>query len=227
MYSFYPMYDWRTEDDCGATAKFDLDMNNIYELMYKNGLSIHEQRLCQPYGDDQRNGLDQFKALESETWEKVLNRVNGVNFGNIYCKTSALGNITSMKPKNMSWQQYSIYLLESLGMYNKDLELHYYEKIKKFIKWYKKNENIDLKDIPDEADKKEESMKKVISWRRIARAIERNDFYMKRLSFSENKSDFEKLKKMISKWDNLLNETTLSTDKDLRKAKEKILNERN
>lgn len=227
MYSFYPMYDWRTEDDWGATAKFDLDMNNIYELMYKNGLSIHEQRLCQPYGDDQRNGLDQFKALESETWEKVLNRVNGVNFGNIYCKTSALGNITSMKPKNMSWQQYSIYLLESLGMYNKDLELHYYEKIKKFIKWYKEHENIDLKDIPDEADKKEESMKKVISWRRIARAIERNDFYMKRLSFSENKSDFEKLKKMISKWDNLLNETTLSTDKDLRKAKEIILNERN
>ena len=112
-------------------------------------------------------------------------------------------------------------------MYNKDLEMHYYEKIKKFIKWYKKNENIDLKDIPDEADKKEESMKKVISWRRIARTIERNDFYMKRLSFSENKSDFEKLKKMISKWDNLLNETTLSTDKDLRKAKEKILNERN
>ena len=132
-----------------------------------------------------------------------------------------------MKPKNMSWQQYSIYLLESLGMYNKDLEMHYYEKIKKFISWYEKNEGINLKDIPDEADKKEESMKKVISWRRIARAIERNDFCMKRLSFSENKSDFEKLKKMISKWDNLLNETTLSTDKDLRKAKEIILNERN
>ena len=90
-----------------------------------------------------------------------------------------------------------------------------------------RKKGIDLKDIPDEADKKEESMKKVISWRRIARAIERNDFYMKRLSFSENKSDFEKLKKMISKWDNLLNETTESTDKDLREAKEIILNEKN
>lgn len=31
-------------------------------------------------GDDQRNGLDQFKALEYDTWAKVLNRVNGVNF---------------------------------------------------------------------------------------------------------------------------------------------------
>ena len=157
----------------------------------------------------------------------MLNRVNGVNFGNIYCKTSALGNITSMKPKNMTWEQYSVYLLESLGMYNKELELHYYKKIKKFLKWWEDKEGINICDIPDEANKKDESMKKAVSWRRIARAIERNDFYMKRLSFSENKSDFEKLKKMISKWDNLLNETTLSTDKDLRKAKEEILNERN
>ena len=44
--------------------------------MYKNGVSIYEQRLCQPYGDDQRNGLDQFKALEYDTWSKVLSRVN-------------------------------------------------------------------------------------------------------------------------------------------------------
>ena len=57
-------------------SKFDLKYNQVYELMYKNGLSIHEQRLCQPYGDDQKNGLDQFKALEYDTWSKVVNRVN-------------------------------------------------------------------------------------------------------------------------------------------------------
>lgn len=219
-YSFFPIYDWRTEDDWGAVAKFNLKFNTIYELMYKNGVSIHEQRLCQPYGDDQRNGLDQFKALECETWEKVLNRVNGVNFGNIYCKTSALGNLKTCKPDFMSWEEYSIYLLESLGLYNKELEMHYYEKIKKFINFY----DINYDEIPQEADKKLESRKKVISWRRIARAIERNDFYMKRLSFSQTKNDNEKLQRMIHKWDNLLNENTISTDKDLRGV---IENERN
>ncbi len=76
VYNFYPIYDWKTEDIWGAVSKFDLKFNYIYELMYKNGLSIYEQRLCQPYGDDQRNGLDQFKSLEYETWSKVLNRVN-------------------------------------------------------------------------------------------------------------------------------------------------------
>ena len=76
VYNFYPIYDWTAEDIWGAVSNLDLKFNQIYELMYKNGLSIYEQRLCQPYGDDQRNGLDQFKALEYETWGKVLNRVN-------------------------------------------------------------------------------------------------------------------------------------------------------
>ncbi len=80
VYNFYPIYDWTAEDIWGAVSRLDLKFNYIYELMYKNGLSIYEQRLCQPYGDDQRNGLDQFKALEYDTWSKVLNRVNRCKF---------------------------------------------------------------------------------------------------------------------------------------------------
>ena len=76
VYNFYPIYDWTAEDIWGAVSKLDLKFNYIYELMYKNGVSIYEQRLCQPYGDDQRNGLNQFKALEYDTWSKILNRVN-------------------------------------------------------------------------------------------------------------------------------------------------------
>ena len=201
-FNFYPLYDFKTQDVWGAISLLDLKYNKIYELMYKNGLSIHEQRLCQPYGDDQRNGLDQFKALEADTWEKILNRVNGVNFGNIYCRSYALGNIKSFKPDFMTWEQYTVFLLESLGLYNRDLMLHYYRKIKKFMEWYKTHENIDI--IPQEGDLKLEQQKKIISWRRIARAIERNDFYMKRLSFGENKKDNEKLQHLMKKYNNLL-----------------------
>lgn len=76
VYNFYPIYDWTVEDIWTAVSRLDLKFNYIYELMYKNGLSLHEQRLCQPYGDDQRNGLNQFRALEYDTWSKILNRVN-------------------------------------------------------------------------------------------------------------------------------------------------------
>lgn len=217
-WNFFPLYDWRTEDDWTAVAKLDLRFNRIYELMYKNGLSIHEQRLCQPYGDDQRKGLDQFRSLEPETWEKVLNRVEGVNFGNIYCRTSLLGNIRSEKPAGMTWEQYAVFLLESIGLYAPEVRDHYHTKIRTFLSWYEKE---GVHDIPDEADKKLESAKKVASWRRIARAIEKNDFWMGRLSFGETKKDVERLFELKKKYRNLIRPQDTDSKK-LRRAAERM-----
>lgn len=229
-YSIYPIYDWRTEDDWIATFKYNLEYNYVYELMYKNGLSIHMQRLCQPFGDDQKNGLDQYRAIEAENWDRLLKRVAGVNFGNIYCRTSALGNITSQKPEHMTWQEWALYLLESIGIYNKKLEKHYAIKIRKFFKYWEEKCGCTLDMIEDEADKKMESLKIVPSWRRVARALERNDFFLTRLSFGETKSDVKYLKEMIYGCNNLYDEN--STDsKPLKrlynKVKEEMENEKN
>lgn len=228
-YSIYPIYDWRTEDDWIATFKYDLEYNYVYELMYKNGLGIHQQRLCQPFGDDQKNGLDQYRAIEAENWDRLLKRVAGVNFGNIYCRTSALGNITSQKPAHMTWQEWALYLLESIGIYNKKLEKHYAIKIKKFFQYWEEKCGCTLDMVEDEADKKMESLKIVPSWRRVARALERNDFFLTRLSFGETKSDVKYLKEMIYGCNNLYDEN--STDsKPLKrlynKVKEEMENEK-
>jgi predicted phosphoadenosine phosphosulfate sulfurtransferase len=224
-YSVYPIYDWRTQDIWTAVAKLDLKYNEVYELMYKNGVSIHEQRLCQPFGDDQKNGLDQYKSIESENWEKLLNRVAGVNFGNIYCRTSALGNIKSEKPDHLSWQEWSLFLLESIGIYNERLEKHYADRIRKFIKYWDEKCGCSLENIKDFSDLKLESEKRVASWRRIGRALERNDFFMSRLSFGQTKSDVILLKELVEKWDNILTiEETNSTPlkREFLKIKEEI-----
>lgn len=78
IYNFYPLYDWRTEDIWGAVSKFNLSYNKVYEAMYKAGVSIHEQRICHPYGQDQRISLNQWAMIEPDTWAKVVNRVAGV-----------------------------------------------------------------------------------------------------------------------------------------------------
>ncbi len=117
----------------------------------------------------------------------------------------------------MNWQEYAVFLLESIGIYNSDLMSHYYRKIKKFMIWYQNKFGVTLEDIPDTADCKLENQKKTISWRRIARAIEKNDFYLRRLSFTQTKNDDEKLMKLIHKWDNLLNDETVTDDKALQK----------
>lgn len=217
VYNFYPLYDWRAEDIWGAVSRLNLEFNEIYELMYKNGLSIYQQRLCQPYGDDQRKGLDQFRALEPETWEKVVSRVHGVNFGNIYARTSLLGDMKSEKPAWMSWQQYAVFLLESLGLYAPELRDHYYLKIKVFFRWWERHGGIRLEDIPDEADRKLESHGKVPSWRRVARAVEKNDFWMRRLGFAQTKTDVQLLKRLRRKYKNLVNLEGIK-DRTLREA---------
>ena len=84
--------------------------------------------------------------------------------------------------------------------------------------WYRNKYHVDVEDIPDTAECKLENQKKAISWRRIARAIEKNDFYLKRLSFAQTKTDDQELQKLIHKWDNLLNKNTITDDKTLQKV---------
>lgn len=222
VYNFYPIYDWVTEDVWGYVSKFDLPYNEVYELMYKNGMSIHEARICQPYGDDQRNGLDQFRALEPETWEKVLNRVSGANFGNIYARTSLLGNFKSEKPDHLSWEEYAVFLLESIGLYCPELRDHYTEKIGGWLEWYEDveyeetgwTESMGVEDIPD-SHPDEMPKQKWPSWERVAWAIERNDFWMKRLGFTQTKGGREKLAVLREKYGESLIQPDATDDKHL------------
>jgi predicted phosphoadenosine phosphosulfate sulfurtransferase len=84
--------------------------------MHKAGLSISQQRICQPYGDDQRRGLWLFHLIEPETWAKVVARVNGANSGALYVNES--GSITGYnkitKPKNHTWESFSMLFLNSI-----------------------------------------------------------------------------------------------------------------
>lgn len=200
VYNFYPVYDWETKDIWIATFKENLLYNEFYEIMYKAGLSIHKTRLCQPYGDDQKEGLDQFKFYEPETWGKVLMRVNGANFGNIYVSSIATGRGHTYKPEHLSWQEYAIYLLETLGSENYELMIHYSEKIKKFLSFYEKQE---IYQIADELPLSVESKKKKPSWRRVCKMILKNDYYGKTLSFSQTQRDDIKLNELLDRWSQL------------------------
>lgn len=222
VYNVYPIYDWSTEDIWGYVSRFDKPYNRVYESMWKNGMSIHDARICQPYGDDQRNGLDQFRAIEPETWEKVLDRVSGVNFGNIYARTSLLGNFKSEKPDHLTWEEYAVFLLESIGLYCPELRDHYTEKIVGFLEWYEDSsyeetgwtDDMGIEDI-DDAHPDDKPKQKWPSWERVAWALERNDFWMKRLGFSQTKGGREKLEVLREKYGESLIDPSATDDKHL------------
>lgn len=195
LYNVYPIYDWRTEDIWTYHGKFGVPYNLLYDLMHKAGLSIHQQRICQPYGDDQRKGLWLFHLIEPETWARVVARVNGANQGSLYAKESGnvLGNIKITKPEGHTWESFAELLLNSMPTKTQE---HYRNKIAVFLKWYE-NKGYPF-GIPDEADPKDEAAKKVPSWRRVCKTLLRNDYWCKGLSFSQTKSEsYENYRKVM------------------------------
>lgn len=207
VYNFYPIYDFSVEDIWGVTALYNFQMNHIYELMWKNGVALKDQRICQPYGFQQRQGLNQFAALEPETWRKVVNRVSGANLGNIYAKTSLLGHNGTEKPKNMSWQEYTVFLLESLGQYAPLLRDHYYRKIKILMAYYEKKFDMRLEDMPDSAPPKkeqDEDERKWNNWQGVGKAIEKNDFSFTTRDYGLTKKDEEELYELHRRFGKIL-----------------------
>lgn len=187
VFNVYPIYDWRTQDIWIYHAKNpNKRYNELYELMYKAGVPISHQRICQPYGDDQRRGLWLFHLIEPETWCKVVARVNGANSGALYVNES--GSITGYnkisKPENHTWQSFAILFLNSIPEKTKE---HYLNKIYTFCKWWE--ERGYPNGIPDESPYILESKKMTPSWRRVCKSLLRNDFWCKGLGFTQHKTE--------------------------------------
>ncbi len=187
VFNVYPIYDWTTEDIWIYHAKNpSKNYNRLYELMHKAGLSISQQRICQPYGDDQRRGLWLFHLIEPETWCKVVARVNGANSGALYVNES--GSITGYnkitKPDSHTWKSFSELFLNSIPEQTKE---HYLNKIYTFNKWWEERGYVD--GIPDEAPYLLESKKLAPSWRRVCKSLLRNDYWCKGLGFTQHKTN--------------------------------------
>lgn len=200
LYNVYPIYDWRTEDIWIVSGKSRYDYNRIYDLMHMAGLTIHQMRLCQPYGDDQRKGLYLFKMLEPETWAKVVNRVEGANFGNRYTENdkTTLGNYKVNLPEGHTYETYAKFLLDTMPPYLRD---HYQKKIDRFLQWWEKE---GVKVIPDFDDPRKEASRKVPSWRRICKVLLKNDYWCKGLSFAQTKQEMQRQLSAIDYYRNIL-----------------------
>jgi len=187
IYSTHPIYDWCTEDIWTYHAKHFKPYNKLYDLMHKAGVSIHEQRICQPYGEEQRKGLWMYHIIEPETWAKVIARVNGANSGAEFVQLSGniSGRLKITLPDGHTWQSFAMLILESLP---ESLQTHYKNKIAVFLKWYRERGYPD--GIPDQVDHADETAKTKPSWRRICKMMLRNDYFAKGLSFDQTKPEY-------------------------------------
>lgn len=196
VYNIYPIYDWLTEDIWRYHATYkDKPHNLIYDKMNKAGLTLHQQRLCQPFGDDQRRGLWLYHILEPQTWFKLIARVNGANSGSLYIKES--GNVNGYNkialPDGHTWKSFCNLLLQTMPKQTRE---HYTIRFKKFIvSWHRRGYTT----IPDESPPELEAKCWAPSWRRMCKVLLRNDYWCKGLGQTQPKSaayqQYKELKK--------------------------------
>lgn len=185
-YNVYPIYDWRTEDIWKYHSVYpDKPHNKIYDKMQMAGVPLSQQRLCQPFGDDQRRGLWLYHILEPETWFKLVARVNGANSGSLYIEER--GNINGYnkitKPAQHSWKSFCNLLLQTMP---KKTRAHYMVRFKKFIHgWHQRGYSA----IPEESPPELEAKCWAPSWRRMCKVLLRNDYWCKGLGQTQPKSD--------------------------------------
>lgn len=187
LYNIYPIYDWRTQDIWRFHGKYpELPHNHIYDLMNQAGVPLSQQRLCQPYGDDQRRGLWLYHILEPETWFKLIARVNGANSGALYVQENGnvMGYNKITKPDGHTWKSFTNLMLQSLPAKTRD---HYIRRFRGFIKGWKGRGYVD--GIPDESPKVLEDKHWAPSWRRLAKVLLRNDYWCKGLGLTQPKSE--------------------------------------
>lgn len=187
VFNCYPIYDWKVSDIWIYNQ--DKPYNRIYDLMRQAGVPLKDQRICQPYGDDQKKGIWLYHLLEPETWEEVVNRVSGVNSGALYIKEKN----EHKKPNNLTWKQYVELLVNSLPDKTKH---HYIDRITKYCKSWEKRGYSDgiCHAVPDNI----ESRNIAPSWKAISKAVLKNDYWFRSVNmtqpFSKTYGEYLKLK---------------------------------
>jgi predicted phosphoadenosine phosphosulfate sulfurtransferase len=186
VYNIYPIYDWHVTDIWKYHAVFpDKPHNEVYDRMRLAGVSLHQMRLCQPYGDDQRRGLWLYHLIEPQTWGKLIARVNGANSGAMYVEEH--GNVTGYSkitlPPGHTWRSFCNLLLSTMPDVTRE---HYTKRFKEWLHgWHKRGYR---NGIPDAAPRELEKKYWAPSWRRMCKVLLRNDWWCKGLGLMQPKS---------------------------------------
>jgi predicted phosphoadenosine phosphosulfate sulfurtransferase len=112
-FAFYPIYDWGLGDVWKAIHDNSWSYCPIYDYMYQCGVPIKNMRVSNLHHETAVVNLYRLQEIEFETWNKVCNRISGINTAGI------LQDVGIRCPSNLpfmfgNWWEYRDYLLENL-----------------------------------------------------------------------------------------------------------------
>lgn len=228
VYNAYPIYDWSTEDIWTANARFGWGYNRLYDLYHYAGVPLHAMRVASPFHNAAKASLNLYRTIDPHVWGKMVSRVNGVNFTALYGGTKAMGWKDITKPTHFTWQQYAMFLLDTLPQETAE---KFREKLAVSIKFWREKGGVlsddavsDLRasgvkfdvggptnyrtsklpvrmEYVDDVDSDE--FRLIPSWKRLCVCILKNDHVGKYMGFGLNKGEMERRKAAIEKYKDL------------------------
>jgi predicted phosphoadenosine phosphosulfate sulfurtransferase len=114
LWNCYPIYDWLVDDIWISNSKFNWSYNRLYDLFYQSGMEFNNMRVASPFNDCAASTLQLYKAIEPNTWGRLVGRVNGANFAAIYGNTKAFAFRSISLPEGHTWKTYCEFLLSTL-----------------------------------------------------------------------------------------------------------------
>ena len=130
-----PLYDWTLNDVWHANFHFGYEYNHLYDLYYMAGLSASQMRVASPFNDYSVDSLNLYRVIDPEMWARLLGRVQGVNFANIYGRTRAMAYRNLTLPEGHTWKSYTYFLLDTLPV---RLRNNYVKKFNTSIRFWHK-----------------------------------------------------------------------------------------
>lgn len=224
-----PLYDWTTSDVWHAIYKNSYSYNKLYDMFYMAGVNPNQMRVASPFNDYAIESLNLYRVIDPSTWARLLGRVCGVNFGNIYGKSKALGYKNITLPKGHTWESYTKFLLLTLPKKARD---GYVSKFKTSLKFWhtigggleeitikelvdrgykikrngisnytvlKESRIIFLEKIPDDTDDIK-TTKDVPSWKRMCYCILKNDHMCRFMGFGLTREQYFAIKTIKDKY---------------------------
>lgn len=234
VYNFYPLYDWTADDIWTANAKFGFDYNKLYDLFHLAGVPVTEMRVANPFHICGVDSLKLYRAIEPNTWGKLVGRVNGANFASIYGGTKAMGYKEITLPKGHTWKSYANFLLDTLPQHTRDIYKRKFST--SFSYWLTKGGALPIKVIEDlehqgvalerlgkprgnrkysgevevvrfceyPDDVSVKDFRLVPSYKRICITIMKNDTSCKYMGFGQTKDELQKQRKAVEEWQSIM-----------------------
>jgi predicted phosphoadenosine phosphosulfate sulfurtransferase len=131
----YIIHDWLTTDIWTANGRFLWDYNHLYDLYYQAGVPLEKQRVASPFLLAAQESLRLYRAIDPDTWGKMICRINGINFTGFYGHTSAVGQYKTVLPPEHTWESYMYFLLSTLP---EETRLNYLQKLSVSINFWRR-----------------------------------------------------------------------------------------